>query len=120
MLRNPEAEKYFINLSAHSDVGSDFLESLKQLGEFEVRGNLEEYKAPYGVTEEVVFCGAAGMHETFWRLRAEDYKIAIATGAEHAPIGKEWVKITLYRSGWPKVDLAHWALRAYDYARTGR
>ena len=60
------------------------------------------------------------MYDTFWCLRPDDYKIAIATGAEPAPIGPEWVKITLFRADWPQPDLAHWALRAYDFARTGK
>jgi len=57
--------------------------------------------------------------DTFWRLRPGDYEIAIRSGAEPAPIGPEWVQFTLFRSDWPKADLAHWALRAYDFARTG-
>ncbi len=65
MLRNPEAEQFFTTLSAHSDVVEKFLVPLKRLGEFKVRGNLKEYAAPYVVTAEIVFCGAAGMDDTF-------------------------------------------------------
>ncbi|HZQ75378.1 MAG TPA: hypothetical protein VFB08_20885 [Burkholderiales bacterium] len=46
--------------------------------------------------------------------------IALATGGVEAPIGPEWVRIELFRPHWPKPDLAHWALRAYDFARTGK
>jgi len=119
MLRNPEAEAFFASCSAHSDVGAEFLRSLTRLGEVEMRGNLEHYGAPYGVTAETVFCGAAGMRDTFWRLRPADVEIAIRSGAEPAPIGPGWVQITLFRPDWPQADLAHWALRAYDFARTG-
>jgi len=119
MLRNPEAETFFAARSAHSDVGAEWLRSLTRLGEFEVRGDLERYAAPYGVTAETVFCGAAGLRDTFWRLRPADYEIAIRSGAGPAPIGPQWVQITLFRPDWPQPDLAHWALRAYDYARTG-
>ena len=120
MLRNPEAEEFFAGLSAHSDVGLELLASLKRLGEYEVRGNIKAFGAPFAVTADTVFCGAAGMQDTFWRLRPGDYGIAIATGAEPAPIGSEWVKIALFRSDWPRPDLEHWALRAYDFARTGK
>jgi hypothetical protein len=119
MLRNPEAETYFASRSAHSDVGTELLAALTRLGEFEVRGNLHQYAAPYVVTAETVFCGAAGMRETFWRLRPGDCEIAVRCGAEPAPIGPQWVQITLFRTDWPRPDLAHWALRAYDFARTG-
>src|SRR3989304_1124463 len=120
MLRNPEAEQFFETLSAHSDVGGEFLAALKRLGEYERRGNIKEYGAPYAVTAGFVFWGAAGMSDTYWRLRPSDLKIAIATGAEPVTIGPEWVKITLFRSDWPKPDIAHWALMAYDFARTGK
>lgn len=122
MLRNPEAEQFFSSLSAHSDVGEALFTSLKKLGEYETRGNIKVYGAPFVVTAETVFCGAADMQDTFWRLRPDDYKIAIAiaTGAEPAPLGTEWVKISLFRSDWPQPDLSYWALRAYDFARTGK
>ena len=120
MLRNPEAEQFFSSLSAHSDVGDALFSSLKKLGEYETRGNIKEFGAPFVITAETVFCGAAGMQDTFWRLRPDDHKIAIATGAEPAPIGKEWVKISLFRSDWPQPDLSHWSLRAYDFARIGK
>jgi hypothetical protein len=74
----------------------------------------------YAVTNDLVFCGAAGMVDTFWRLRAADFAIAIASGATPAAIGPEWVRIELFRPDWPRPDLAHWAMRAYDYARTGK
>ena len=60
------------------------------------------------------------MVDTYWRLRQSDYLIAIATGAEPAPIGPDWVKIALFRTDWPRPDLAHWALKAYDFARSGK
>lgn len=120
MLRNPDAVQFFSALQAHSDVAGELLASLEKLGEFECRDSGGQYAAPYVVTAGIVFCGAAGMSETFWRLRPEDKDVAIATGAAPAPIGPEWVTITLFRSNWPKPDLSFWALRAYDYARTGK
>ena len=116
---NPEAERFFLARSARDEVGSALIESLKPLGEYEVRGNLRAYKSPYAVTAGIVFCGAAGTSDTFWRLRPADREIALATGAESAQIGAEWVRIALFRPNWPEPDLAHWALRAYNYARTG-
>ncbi len=118
MPRNPDAEQYFLNLQAHDEVGLALRESLKRLGEYEVRGSIP-YCAPYAVTKDIVFCGAAGLSSTYWRLRPADYRIALETGAEPASIGPEWVCITLFRADYPKPDILHWALRAYDFARTG-
>ena len=120
MVKNPEAEKYFEPLSAHSDVAEYFLASLKKLGEYECRSGGHSYAAPYAVTKNIIFCAAVGMSETYWRLRPTDIKIALATGAQRASLGNEWVTITLGRSNWPRPDLEHWALRAYDFARTGK
>ena len=70
-------------------------------------------------TADVVFAGAAGMANTYWRLSTADRAVALATGAiEAAALGPEWVEITLFRDGWPDPDLRHWALCAYRYART--
>ncbi len=120
MLKNPEVKKFFKPLSAHSDVAEELLKSLRRLGEYEVvQANALEYGAFYAVTSQVAFCGASGMRDTYWRLRPSDRDIAIASGAEPASIGAEWIKIECFRSNWPNPDLMHWALRAYDYARTG-
>jgi hypothetical protein len=119
MRANPEAESFFLARSARDDAGVALIESLKRLGECELLGELRIYKSPYAVTKNIVFCGAAGTSDTFWRLSPADHAIALATGAVQAEIGPEWVRIPLFRPNWPKPDLAHWALRAYDYARTG-
>jgi hypothetical protein len=118
-LLNPEAEAFFLARSARDEVGTALLESLKRLGEYEVRGALQAYKSPYALTANRVFCGAAGMADTYWRLRPADLAIALATGAQTCELGAEWARIALFRPDWPRPDLAHWALRAYDYARTG-
>jgi hypothetical protein len=120
MIRNPDAEKYFSKLSAHSDVAEEFSRSIKRLGDCEVRGHGDDFPAIYAVTNEWVFGAAAEMNYTYWRLRPSDVTIALATGAVRAPMGPEWVQIALFRNDWPKPDIAHWALRAYDYARTGK
>ena len=119
MVLNPEAERFFLSRSAHDGVGTALMESLKPLGEYELRGELRQYKSPYAVTVNIVFCGAADMSDTYFRLAPSDREIALATGGEAAELGADWVRIRLFRPRWPKPDLAHWALRAYDYARTG-
>jgi hypothetical protein len=116
-MRNPEAEQFFAPLSAHSDVTEKLHGALKRLGKYEIRGNLKEYGAMYVVTAETVFCGAVGTNDVFFRLRPENYEIALATGAKPAPIGPGWVKIQLFRSNWPDPDIAFWTLKAYDFAR---
>jgi hypothetical protein len=117
---NSVAEAFFLARSARDEVGTALIEALKRLGEYEIRGDLRVYKSPYAVTAGVVFCGAAGTCDTFWRLRPPDHAIALASGGEPAEIGPEWVRIPLFRPDWPRQDIAHWALRAYDFARTGR
>src|SRR5207237_5610832 len=74
MIANPEAEQFFLSHSAHVEVGSAVIESLKPLGEYELRGELRGHKSPYAVTANIVFCGAAGMSDTFWRLRPADHQ----------------------------------------------
>ena len=119
-LANPEAETFFLTRYARDEVGMAVIDSLKKCGEYEVRGDLRIYRSPYAVTANVVFCGAAGMCDTFWRLRPRDRAIALASGAAEAVIGPEnWVRIELWRPNWPAPDLAHWALAAYDFARRG-
>ncbi len=118
-LVNPEAEAFFLSRSARDEVGMALMDALKKCGEYEVRGDLRIYRSPYAVTANVVFCGAAGMCDTFWRLSPRDRAIALESGAREADIGAEWMRIELWRPSWPAPDLAHWALRAYDFARTG-
>ena len=119
---NAEAEAFFTPLSAHSDVASALSDALSKakLGDYATHTAAREYGALYGVTADTVFCGAAGMATTYWRLAAADRAIALATGAAESRLGPEWVEITLFRSDWPTPDLRHWALCAYRYARTGR
>jgi hypothetical protein len=119
MLQNPEAEAFFLALSAHSDVAGELVVSLRRLGEYEIRYASRECGAAFVTTKNTVFCGAAAMNATYWRLRPADVEVALATGAVKAPFGSEWVVIELFRSNWPKPDLPFWALRAYDFARTG-
>jgi len=118
--RNPEAEAFFAPLSAHSDVAAELFHALSKLGDYETLSAPREYGAVYALTADTVFCGAAGMTATYWRLSPADRTVALATGALETQLGPEWVEITLFRSDWPTPDLRHWALCAYRYARTGR
>lgn len=120
MMLNPEIVTHFENLGVHSDVVTELLAAVKRLGEYKVHGGSADYSALYCVTKDIVFCAATGMGGTFWRLRPDDVEIALATGAQRTNLGPEWVEITLFQTNWPKPDLAHWALRAYDFARTGK
>lgn len=119
MLQNPEVASRFEKLDAHSDVASELCSALRRLGEYEIRRGPSEYPALYVVTRDIVFCAASGMRSTYWRLRPSDLEIATRTGACRTDIGPEWAEIRLFEPGWPKPDLRHWALRAYDFARTG-
>lgn len=120
MLTNTEAQHFFAPLSAHSDVATELAAAVKRLGEYEiVRANRLEYGALYAVTKNIAFCGASGMRDTYWRLRPGDIAIALSSGADPAPVGPDWVRIQCFRADRPTPDLSHWALRAYDFARTG-
>ena len=120
MLQNPEAEAFFLALSAHSDVAGELAASLERLGEYEIHHAPRDYGAASVTPKNTVFCGAAAMNATYWRLRPADVEVALATGAVRASFGYDWVAIELFRSNWPKPDLPFWALRAYDFARTGQ
>ena len=121
MIRNQAIATHFHKLSAHSDVAAEMLKVLKRLGEYEVRTNpASEAGAVYCVTNEMVFCAASGMVDTFWRLRPRDVETAIASGACPTDLGPDWVKFILFRNDWPEPDLMFWSLRAYDFARTGK
>jgi hypothetical protein len=120
MIRNAEAEAFFVARSAHSDVASEFTAALAKLGQYELRSAPQDYGAQYAITADVVFGGAAGMASTYWRLSAEDRAIALATGAAETELGADWVEVRLFRADWPNPDLRHWALRAYGHARSRR
>ena len=49
MLQNPEAEAFFLPLSAHSDVTSELLTALRRLGEYEIRYAPRNFGAAYAV-----------------------------------------------------------------------
>lgn len=119
-MRNPQIRTYFEARQAHSDVVSELREATKKLGDCELRGGGPQFGAVYGLTNGVVFCATSDMSSTFWRLRQDDVSIALATGAKKTELGPDWIEIVLFQSNWPKPDLQHWALRAYDYARSGR
>lgn len=118
MLRNPEVEAFFLPLSAHSDLEAEFVAALAKCGDYQLRhAPGRAYGAVYAVTHDLVFCGAAGMGATYWRLAPRDVAIALATGAVPSALGEDWVEVELFRSDWPVPDLKHWALRAYGFAR---
>jgi hypothetical protein len=121
MLQNPEAEAFFHPLSAHSDVFTEWRDAHKRLGDYELRyGAPGSSAAVYAITKNIVFSGVTNMNSTYWRLRPRDVSVALATGAVAAPFSSDWVMIEVFRSDWPKPDLPFWALRAYDFARTGQ
>jgi hypothetical protein len=120
MTPDADAIAFFAPLSAHSDVASELFAAIERLGDKEVRTAPRAFGAMTVLTEGIVFCGAAGMSDTFFRLRPADVATALATGAQRCEIGPEWVRIALFRNDWPKPDLGFWALRAYDFAKTGK
>jgi len=117
--RDTEVEAFFLARSAHSDIADELVASLKGLGEYELKLESREFGAVYVATRGTIFCGAAGMDATYWRLRPFDLSVALRSGAEQASIGSEWAEMTSFRADWPRPDLSFWALRAYDYARRG-
>ncbi|MBL6750300.1 MAG: hypothetical protein ISP90_07240 [Nevskia sp.] len=100
---NPQAESHFARQCARDEVGSAFIESLKGLGEYELRGELRVFRSPYVVTAGTVFGGAAGMAQVYYRLRPDDCAIALRCGADPAAqLGPGWVCFTLFRRDWPR------------------
>jgi hypothetical protein len=117
---NAEVIAFFAPLSAHSDVATELEVALKRLGDYRIAFMDRQFGAIYAITNDTVFCAASGMNHTFFRLRPADIDTAMATGAEPCGVGPEWVRIPLFRNDWPKPDLPFWALRAYDFAKTGK
>src|SRR5690349_3240283 len=113
------AEAFFRALQAHSDVGEALIDALAGLGDVELRGELRALGAPYAVTNDIVFAGASDMQLVYFRLAPADRAIALASGAEPAPdaLGAEWVRFVLFRADWPRIDLKHFARKAYAFAR---
>ena len=120
MTTNAEVIAFFAPLSAHSDVANELEAALKRLGDYRLAFMDRQFGALYAITEDIIFCGASGMNHTFFRLRPADLDTAFKTGAEPCGIGPEWVRIPLFRNDWPAPDLPFWALRAYDFAQTGK
>jgi len=112
-------EAFFEALQAHSDCGEAFIDALVGLGDYELRGDLRAFGAPYAVTNGTVFAGASDMRLVYFRLNPADRAIALASGGEPAPaaLGDAWVRFVLFRADWPRIDLKHFARRAYDFAR---
>src|SRR5206468_10155796 len=112
-MRIADAEEFFKCRQARDEVGTLFIQSLRRLGDYELRGDLRAFRAPYAVSNEFVFGGASSMNVIYYSLDAADRRIALATGAEAADLGDDWVKFLVFRAGWPRPDLEHWALAAY-------
>jgi hypothetical protein len=119
MTTNAEVIAFFAPLSAHSDVAIELEKSLERLGDYRIAFMDRQFGALYAITGDTIFAGASGMSHTFFRLRPADVATAMATGAEPCGLGPEWVRIVLFRNDWPAPDLKFWALRAYDFAKTG-
>jgi hypothetical protein len=117
MFLNSQIEEFFKSKQAHDEVGAAFTDSLKKLGKYQLLGNLQRFEAPYAVAFNVIFGGATDMCHVHYFLDPEHLQIALKSGAEASPISKEWIRFTLFRSEWPKVDLQFWSLKAYDAAR---
>jgi hypothetical protein len=118
-MKNAGAESFFLQRSAHDEVGTELINAVKPLGDYQVLGDLKNYRSPYIVTKSVVFSGASGQKTIHFRLRPRDREIALKTGADGSEVGPDWIQFTLFRADWPKVDLQFWARIAYDYARSG-
>ncbi len=110
-------EEFFARRSAHGDLAEVFGRALGNLREYELHGGGPDYRAVYATTKGMAFGGATGVADTHWRLDAEDRAIALKSGGEASDLGANWVRIVLFRSHWPEPDLAHWARRAYAFAR---
>jgi hypothetical protein len=111
------AVEEFARRSAHGDLAEVFGRALGNLGEYELHGGGPGYKAVYATTNGIAFGGATGMADTHWRLGPEDRTIAIKSGGEESDLGPDWIRIVLFLNNWPEPDLAHWARRAYAFAR---
>jgi hypothetical protein len=116
---NQSVFDFLRDYSAHSDVTEALARAVRPLGDVQhYCPDLSRYRYVVVSTKGVVFGFAIGMNGVAFRLNAPFHERALATGGSPIPeLGDGWVSFTLFRDGWPEVDLPFWAQKAYVYAR---
>ncbi len=119
---NREVLGYLEGCSAHSDVAEAFSRALEGLGEVECFcPDPAAYRYVLAATRGVIFGVAVGQGTIGLRLWEGRRSRALAAGAGALPeAGLDWVAMTLFRPGWPRVDLAYWVRQAYVGVRESR
>lgn len=110
---------YLAVKSAHSDIATELEAAVKPLGGAQLYcPDWQSYRYVTASTGGIVFAFAEGMNRIAFRLEDSMRRRALKSGAVAlAECGPEWAAFTLFRSDWPAVDTAFWALKAYDFAR---
>ena len=105
--------------SAHSDIADALRAAVKPLGDARLFcPDWGAYRYVIAFTKRTIFALAVEMQAIGFRLdeRMKDRALA-SGGAPYPEWGESWVRFTLFRDDWPKVDLEFWARKAYVAAR---
>jgi hypothetical protein len=116
---NRQVLDHLEGLSAHSDVAEALTAALMPLGDVQVFcPDSRQYRYVVASTKGIIIALAVGMDTTGFRLDERMKARALASGGvPYAQCGEPWVSFTLFRNGWPKVDIEFWARKAYVAAR---
>jgi hypothetical protein len=105
--------------SAHSDVVEALGAALEPLGDVQIFcPDPQQSRYVVASTNGIIIALAVGMNTTAFRLDERMKARALASGGvPYSECGNQWVSFTLFRSDWPRVDIAFWARKAYVAAR---
>ncbi len=108
--------------SCHDDTADALLRAAEGCGEWVAYSpSFEQYRYVALVTNRRIFALGIGQRSVCCRLPQALRTTAVQTGAVAAgEIGPDWVRFDLFRTDWPRPDLAFWMLRAYAGAREDR
>lgn len=118
---NERVLKYLSGQSAHSDISSLLLQSIRPLGDVQIFcPDSVAYRYEVVSTNGIIFGYALGMRILAFRVDERMKDVAIRTGGIACPeCGDEWVAVMNDHQGadWPEVDVCFWARKAYVYVR---
>ncbi len=105
--------------SCHDDTAEALLRAAEGCGEWVAYSpSFAQYRYVALVTNRRIFALGIGQRSVCYRLPQAFRTTAVQTGAAIAgEIGPDWIRFDLFRSEWPRPDLAFWTLRAYACAR---
>src|SRR5687767_11844028 len=107
---NRQVLDYVDGLSAHSDIAGALSEALKPLGDVQVFcPDWQQYRYVVASTKGIIMALAVGMDTAGFRLDERMKARALASGGvAYRECGDQWVKFTVFRDDWPRIDMEFW------------